>query len=292
MRSPQTLHLAAALALLSAPAWSQQAIDPDEQFPLPEILFQRPAEDIKVAPPTRLTPLEVETLSQLRAKGIDPSWVSPRIALPSFEPMLRSPTQNLHPLFIENWATQFSHEPTLRLHDSINFRVGRTTELRDGNISGSKGSLGDPDAVASFAQSEGEYNMYNLSLEWEAVTAGPVTLSVLSGLKAIEANIGKRISRAEGTEIESVHRVRAMPMIGSGVRWQVSEDFSFSGAALTQPLESGDTLIDLSASTDLQISRNVGFVTGYRIIRSDFQVGGVDAEIDQEGLFARFEIKF
>ena len=134
--------------------------------------------------------------------------------------------------------------------------------------------------------------MYDLSLEWDAISAGPVTISLMSGLKAIEANIGKRVTTNNDTTIEQVNRFTALPMIGSGVRWQINNDLSFSGTALTLPVETGDTLVDFNASTDLRLSKNVGLSAGYRIIRSSFEVGSVNTDVSQEGLFARLQIKF
>jgi hypothetical protein len=244
----------------------------------------------------RLVPISDEELTELRASGIDPSWINTRFALPSFDPTIRRVTQEDHPIYVETWATHHSDDkPVLRIDDSLSFKVGRTTALRDGNIAGSAGGFGKSgdDHVASVTQSEGEYDLYDLSLSWYALKTDEVSLSFLSGVKAIDANIGKRVQDASGsTRIDSEYRAVLMPMVGSGVRWNVSEDFAITGSALTHPIESGDALIDFNAATDLRITRNVDFTAGYRIIRSSFDVGSVSTELTQEGLFARLQIRF
>ncbi len=244
----------------------------------------------------RLVPITAEQLTEFRSSGVDPSWIDARFELPSFEPTLRRTTQDDHPLSVESWATHHSSDtPVLQLDDSLSFNVGRTTALRDGNIAGSAGGFGNSgtDHVASVAQSEGEYDLYDLSLAWNALKTDDVSFSFLSGLKAIDANIAKRVKGAGGsTSIDSEHRAVLMPMVGSGVRWNVSDDFAITGSALTHPIESGDALFDFNAATDLRITRNVDFTAGYRIIRSNFDVGSVNTELTQEGLFARLQIRF
>jgi hypothetical protein len=248
---------------------------------------------------TTLEHISLAQLSAMRTAGIDPSWIAKRFEIPvfdpGFDPGVRRYTQGDSVVSVESWATHYTDQRGVSLNDSLRFSVGRTTELSDGNISGSDGTLNndsDRDHVSSLTQSEGEYDIYDLSLEWEAMSAGPVTLSVLSGLKAIEANIGKRVTKDGDTTIDTVNRFTAMPMIGSGVRWKINDELSFSGAALTLPIDTGDALVDFNASTDLKISTNVGLSAGYRIIRSSFAVGSVDTEVNQEGLFARLKISF
>lgn len=315
MTRVRTISTCVSLGLLTPCGFAQQSTQPALSFnavdeiiqidgvEFPAILLDRRREQYNIytlEPYSSLDPITLQELTQLRSAGIDPSWISDRLAIPHFNPssqgsLLQRPTQGDHPRTIESWATNHSKGRGVQLTDSLKFSVGRTTELSDGNISGSDGTLSNGsgrDHVSSLSQSEGEYDLYDISLEWEAMSAGPVTLSILSGLKAIEANIAKRVTKGGITDIESAHRVTAMPMIGSGIRWQINEAFSFSGAAITHPIETGDALIDLNASTNLRISSNIGFSAGYRMIRSSFEVGSIETGVDQEGLFARLEISF
>jgi len=275
---------------------AQEAIDlsGDRDSFFPSMLLDRHHADLSHPNRTTLSTISDADLMAMRASGIDPSWISQRFEIPQFNPSLRRLTQSDDPTFVETWATHHSSKRGMALNESLRFKVGRTTDLSDGNIAGSNGALnGDNDHVASITQSEGEYDIYDLSLQWDAFEAGDFSLSLMSGIKAIESNIAKRVRDASGnTSIDSEHRVTALPMIGSGVSWQITDDFSIRGSALTHPIESGDTLIDFNAATDLRIARNVDFVAGYRIIRSSFGVGNVDTELTQEGLFARLQISF
>lgn len=286
------------LGSIAAGAAAQQAVDVRDQQSayMASMFFDRDTFEVDDRIDAFLVPISAEELTELRAAGIDPSWISERFEIPTFEPTLRRVTQDDHPVTIEAWATHHSDDrPVMSFNDSLSFKVGRTTALRDGNIAGSQGGFGNPGEghVASITQSEGEYDLYDLSVEWDAVKTGDLALSVLSGLKAIDANIGKRVKDSSGlTSIDSEHRAILMPMVGSGVRWQLNDDLSISGSALTHPIESGDALIDFNAATDLRITRNVDFTAGYRIIRSNFDVGTVNTELTQEGLFARLQIRF
>lgn len=294
MRSMQLIILGLPIAATCSFASAQQAINISDEFPITSILLMTNQDDDDKHE-SQLKALTLDELSLMRASGVDPSWINNRILLPEFDPSQHRITQGDHPLTVESWATHYTNPHGVQLNDSVRFAVGRSTELRDGNISGNEGTLDSTsgrDHIPSLAQSEGEYDIYDISLEWDAFKAGPVTLSLLSGLKAIEANIGKRITKNGDTSIDSVHRFTALPMVGSGIRWQISDNLSFSGAALTHPVETGDALMDFNASTDLRISNNIGLITGYRIIRSSFDVGTVRTDLTQEGLFARLEISF
>lgn len=281
--------------MLTSAAYAQpnyvDVIDFDGDYVLNDIFFDQ--RSVQSDRPTTLEPISMEQLSQLRSAGVDPSWVADRFELPDFYPSDVRLTQGDHPISVESWANQHTAGNGVDLGDSLSFSVGRTTELRDGNISGSQGTLDQGgEHLPSLAQSEGEYDIYDIALEWQAMNAGPVSVSMISGLKAIEANIGKPISKGGLATTETVHRFTAMPMIGSSVHWEVNPDISFSSSALTHPSGTGSSLIDFNASTDLRISQNVDFSAGYRIIRSSFEVGSVNTDISQEGLFARLQISF
>lgn len=285
------------ISTANAQSTAVEMMDLDGDYILSDIIFDTHIDDRTSRQPYRSTldPISLDQLSQLRSAGIDPSWIMDRFELPGFEPSDIRLTQGDHPLSVEAWANHHTKGSGAYLSDSLSFSVGRTTALRDGNIAGSKGTLNQStqgDHLPSFAQSEGEYDLFDLSLKWEAIEAGPISLSMISGLKAIEANIGKRITKDGDTSIETVHRFTAIPMIGSSIRWEINRDFSFSSAALTQPIEAGDTLFDFNASTDLRISPNVDFSAGYRVIRSSFEVGSINTEVVQKGFFARLQISF
>ena len=178
--------------------------------------------------------------------------------------------------------------------NDMRFSVGRSTTLSDGNISGAGSSLpGGEDSVATMTQSEGEYNFYEMGVEWQAASAGAVDFSLTSGVTAIEANISKRVQSGGSSVMHDVtHRVIAVPTIGSSVRWNISRDWSLTGQATTQTLNMGSSLIGFNAQTDWRISDRMGLVAGYQILRSEFDLGAVSTDLNQEGLFARLSIKF
>jgi len=299
MHDSCVISMMSVLACCAAPALAQQAVEVsgDRERVFPTIsLFDQSKIDLDQSAAPLFAPMSAEQLTALRASGADPIWIAQSFAIPQFNPTMRRFSQGDDPLRIESWAVHHNSEQGVALSDSLRFNAARSTDLSDGNIAGSSGGFGansSSDHIASIAQSEGEYDIYDLSLQWDAVQAGPVRFSLLSGFKAIEANISKRVTDSSGnTSMDSAHRVTAMPMVGSGVNWQISDDFSIRGSATTHPIESGDTLIDFNAATNLRITRNIGFVAGYRIIRSSFDVGDVSTELSQEGLFARLQISF
>ncbi len=177
---------------------------------------------------------------------------------------------------------------------NMRFTVGRNTTLNDGNIAGSDGSLpGQGDSVASMTQREGEYNFYDMMVEWQAATSGPVEFSLTSGVTAIEANVSKQVNSGGTSTIHDVsHRVIAVPTIGSAVTWNISQDWSLTGKASTQSINIGSSLVGFNAQTDWRISDRVGLSAGYQILRSEFDLGAVTSDLNQEGLFARLQIRF
>lgn len=177
---------------------------------------------------------------------------------------------------------------------NMRFTVGRNTTLNDGNIAGTAGSLpGQGDSVASMTQREGEYNFYDMLVEWQAATSGPVEFSLTSGVTAIEANVSKQVNSGGTSTIHDVsHRVIAVPTIGSAVTWNISQDWSLTGKATTQSINIGSSLVGFNAQTDWRISDRVGLSAGYQILRSEFDLGAVTSDLHQEGLFARLQIRF
>ena len=136
-------------------------------------------------------------------------------------------------------------------------------------------------------------DFYDMEVEWKAASTGKVDFSLTSGVTAIEANVAKRVSNGSSTDIyDATHKVIAVPTIGSSVRWNISRDLSLSGQATTQSLNMGSSFIGFNAQTDWRISDRVDLSAGYQILRSQFDLGAVTTDLNQEGLFARLSIKF
>lgn len=230
-------------------------------------------------------------LAELRSMGNDIDLIQPTKKLPQ----LTTPTfgdSPINPKYVIEMVENSDGKPTP--NRNMRFHVGRNTTLSDGNIAGSAASLpGQNNSVSTMTQSEGEYNFYDMSVEWQAASAGPVEFSFSSGVTAIQATASKRIhSQGTTTLYDVTNRVIAVPTIGSTVRWNISRGWSLSGQATTQSLNMGSSLMGFNAQSDWRISDRVGFSAGYQILKSEFDFGSVTSDLSQEGLFARLQIKF
>jgi len=233
--------------------------------------------------------LHPEEVTRLRMQGADPTLVQhASFSLPEFDPNKphttdweRSPITAFTPI-----------SDGLTLGSDIRFDVGRSTSLRDGGIAGSHGTLsidsGD-DKLPSLAQSEGEYDLYNLALSWDAYASDELRIHISSGFKAINANINKRTT---SSGMQGEQRLAALPVVGTGVEWAISDRFSISGTAQTHPIEGSASIVDVSAMTEYSISDSINLSVGYSLIRSSFEIGSIATELTQEGLFARLQISF
>lgn len=194
----------------------------------------------------------------------------------------------------------------LRAHASdgpsdVSLSVGRSTVLLDGGIGETGGAIADEvtrrERHAGYGHAAAEFDLYDLSLQWPAVSRGPMTLSLIGGLRAISAQAGQRVDErvAPGQTATSYDESRGLvtvPIVGTGVRVDLAEGLYLSGAAATHTIADGATLLDFTAQTGYELSPNVSVFAGYQLIRSSVDVGPIDAELDQEGLFARVRIRF
>ncbi len=230
-------------------------------------------------------------LSLLRADGVEIAWIEGLFKVPEFRGarMMPDVLRFEAPWLDPNAGT------TLGTGQSVRFEVDRGTLLRDGGISGNAGTISGDDGLmrlASIAAGEGEYDIYDLSMTWDAYKPGPFTLSVISGVKAIDARIGRTVESGGTTTFEDARGVVAVPIIGGGIAWKLSEDMSLFGSASTQTFDNAGSVVDLSAETSIRFSPNIGFSAGYQFIRSTIEVQSMDAELEREGLFARLQIRF
>lgn len=185
----------------------------------------------------------------------------------------------------------------------VGFRLGRTTVLSDGGIGDADPEAAFPDEATrrermhSYAHDDAEFDLYDLSLAWPAMSRGAVTLSLIGGLRAISAQAGAWDRGDDGsggtvTTYEDHSAMVAVPVVGTAVRVDLGGGLHLGGEASTHTLDDGATLLDLSAHTGVRVSPNLGFFAGYQVIRSGVDVGPGEAELDQEGLFARLQIRF
>lgn len=236
--------------------------------------------------------INTQRLTNLRAQGADIDLIQPNKGDTAFRMSLNGMVRDIDD---ENIKELYYSTTSIKSESTdLRFSVDRNTTFNDGDISGSSGSLpGSGDSVASLTQREGEYNFYEMEVEWKAASTGALDFSLTSGVTAIEANVAKSVQSGGGTDIlDATHKVIAVPTIGSAVRWNISRDWSLSGEATTQSLNMGSSLIGFNAKSDWRISDRIGLSAGYQIIRSEFDLGAVTTDLNQEGLFARLQIRF
>lgn len=185
----------------------------------------------------------------------------------------------------------------LDLRPDLRLEFSRGTRLRDGGVNGSQGALSD-NRLAGYADGRGEIDLYDLSLRWDAFSPGPLTFSVITGLKAVDANIvnardeydasGEYVS----TRLEDGRGVTPVPIFGGGVRWDVGRGIYLSGAAQTHTIPDGASLLDVIAEGGIDFSPTVGLRAGYQYLHTGVRVQDLDASVNVSGVFARLEIAF
>lgn len=231
-------------------------------------------------------------LSLMRADGVELAWVEGAMRIPAFGP----PGSTLEEIRFDVPRTDLtafgeaSDQP-----GSFRFVVDRATSLRDGGISGAGATIPGDDGMTrltTLAAGEGEYDIYDLAMTWDAITPGPVTVSILGGLKAIDARIGKVVDEGGVSTFRDARGVVAVPVVGGGISWQVADGFALTGSASTHSFGGGSSVLDLSAETSIRLSENIGLSAGYQFIRSAIEVQSLGTELEREGVYARIRIEF
>lgn len=230
-------------------------------------------------------------LSMIRADGVEVAWVEGVVRLPPMDmtgtlpDVIRFETPVIGP---ENgWSAGVG--------DGVRFEFGRSTALRDGGISGQTGGLSADNGLmrlSSLASDEGEYDIYDLEVAWDALSPGPVTVSLIGGLKAIEARIGKVVQEEGVSTFRDARGIAAMPVVGGEVRWRVNRQVGISGSATTHALSGQNSVLDLSAQTTIRLAPNIGLSAGYQYIQSALEVRSMETDFEREGVFARIQILF
>ncbi|MBO6514073.1 MAG: hypothetical protein JJ974_08925 [Phycisphaerales bacterium] len=289
-----TLVIGAVSVQASSAVMPREIMHPDMEHSMSSLMSSMRLDDsVSIFSIDQIAPkVSMNEMIEMRGQGADVELIERDDSIPAFSIAASGEGLFVDPDAIGRLFT--SGDGLLSPGDNMHFIVGRSTSLSDGDISGSGGSLpGSGDSVATMTQSEGEYNFYEMALEWTAASTGSVDFSLISGVTAIQANVSKRVqSGGSSTLYDVTNRVVAVPTIGSAVRWNISRDWSLTGQATTQTLGVGSSLVGFNAQTDLRISDRVGLVAGYQILRSEFDLGAVTTDLNQEGLFARLSIEF
>lgn len=173
--------------------------------------------------------------------------------------------------------------------------VERDTALRDGGIGGQQGPTGS-EVLSGYAEPDGEFELYDISLRLGELKRKDVGLSVLAGFRAIRAEVGQvSVSQDRLGNTTTTYRdemgVVAVPVIGTGVFWTPNDQVHFRGGASTHTI-SDATFFDLRAEAEIKLRYNIGLTAGYEYVHSVMKVRDLDATLSEAGLFARIQIKF
>jgi len=238
-------------------------------------------------------------LSLMRADGAELAWIEGDVRVPAYRsdgPLpgairFEPPTIGFG-ASVDTGVPEFV--PAEQSEDGLRLVIDRNTALRDGGISGAHGAIANDGVMrlSSIAAGEGEYDFYDLAFAWDALTPGPLTISLTGGLKAIDARIGKVVDSGGVSTFQDARGVVAVPIIGGGVSWQVDDNIAFTGSAVTQSFSGQGSVLDMSAETSIRLSPNVGLSAGYQFIRSAIEVQSLGSELEREGVYARIRIEF
>ncbi|GJM18512.1 MAG: hypothetical protein DHS20C14_07250 [Phycisphaeraceae bacterium] len=180
---------------------------------------------------------------------------------------------------------------------SLSLNTGRSTTFVDGGI-GDAGIIADEAARRArppgYSGSDAQFDVYDLSLRQDAYTRGAFTLSLIGGVRAINVQASRLVDdTGEGAgSYASSNTFVPVPIVGTGVRFDLSDRLHVSGSAATHTIPDYATLLDFTAQTGLELNPNATFYAGYQSVHSSVAVDSGNADLSQEGLFARLRIRF
>ncbi|MFT5423957.1 MAG: hypothetical protein ACI89L_001749 [Phycisphaerales bacterium] len=193
-----------------------------------------------------------------------------------------------------------SDDEDLRLSPTVSMNLGRNSALLDGGIAAQRGVTSDP--LRGFAGADGDFDLYNLSLRWAALSPGPIELGLLGGVRAIQSVGGMwrtevqpagPADRSAFTETYDQDRSTVtLPVVGGDLRLRLTDGVTLSTSATTHSSGSSDTFFDMVMETSFDLGSGIGFHAGYQEVRSVFDESGLAEPISQSGLFARLTIQF
>ncbi|MBX3321590.1 MAG: hypothetical protein KF757_01230 [Phycisphaeraceae bacterium] len=182
------------------------------------------------------------------------------------------------------------------LYEFSGVRVGRAMFLADGGFSDDTNTFGD-ESLYSILRDTGEFDLYDISLEMYTLGNDELALKMISGFRAIRAHVGQTTTSTDsgGNTISTYNKRRGMvavPVVGAGVEWNPAPRFSLEGSAVSHAIDNQGTYLDLTAEAKIQFTHNIDFITGYQFVRSVMEVRDIEAELADNGLFARLQIRF
>ncbi len=224
----------------------------------------------------------------LRSEGASRAWHAPDTATLNDD-------DELSRIINGEQRSAFDFGPSVRLH------FDRPTSLRDGGVGGTQIALSNApteDRIYGYENSQGQFDLYDISLRWNTLSSGPVSFSLIGGVKAVSTDVTQGINEYDSggnhvsTRSEDEYRMVPVPIVGGSFRWDVDDTFYFEGTAQTHTIPDGNTLLDFTAETGIDFSPTVGLRAGYTYVRTAVELNQFDARLTQSGVFARVQISF
>ncbi len=211
--------------------------------------------------------------------------------------------------------------PLARSSRGVRWVVARATELRDGGVEQDRGASpptaddalpanqaaaptiavpgtdllrfdGDPaEYLPGFFDDADRFDVVDVQLAWPALRTESFQLDVLPGLRAVRADVSRLEGIGDEARLREEQDLQPLPILGTDLTWHLTDAVALTGAAATQTV-GGGSLLDLQARAEISLSENIFLKTGYRFIDTRIEVDEIDANLRQEGVFARFEIRF
>lgn len=298
-RTQPIAHTAALLAAVGVPALSVVASEPDSS-----VVSDEPDSALRLRPEHRTPPALVTSrlAPGVSAEGSEPVPVRLVLSGPEGEPLAwldgvlpstelaRRAVSGEIGLTFALPETAPGMSQNLTLAPGLHFHAGRAAGFANAGIDHESAETG---RVHGFVDAGGtRFDLYDISLRWDAFDPGPFTVTLLGGVRAIDAQTGVAPESADPLAAGDMRDVVAVPVVGGGLRWEVADGFYFAGSAATHTLDTSGTFIGLTAETGITLSPRVGVFAGYQYIRSALNVDSLADELSQEGVFARLEIRF
>lgn len=182
---------------------------------------------------------------------------------------------------------------------AVGFEYSRDTAFRDGGLQGAGEGIDDV-GFRGYLDDDGEFDLTEVDVRWRAAGGdGPVALNLRSGVRSIKADVSERRASDSGGgySVDRSSGTANIPTIGGELLFRLDDGYRsagtfFSTSATTHAFDDGGTYFDVTAEAVLQISPTFGFRAGYQYIRSELDTSSLDASLTQDGVFARFTIKF
>lgn len=161
------------------------------------------------------------------------------------------------------------------------FDRGRTPIGRAAVAPGQLAPPGDPRANG--------LDLYDASLRWNAFRLNPLTLSVLSGVRAVSY-----LARFDDPAAQRERAGMAMtPVVGVGARFNLRENLALSGGGAWRVGEDrGDKYFGLTAELAIDLTRALGLSVGYERMHAELADGVLGAQLNRDLVFARLRLRF